>query len=124
MDNITFKDIKILKYVKKHSCKPSELPASLGKTAKARFDNLYDLGYFAPASYTKNEFGEITSSGIYKLSDKGIIFLENLWSIKIDNLKAFIRKEIATIITAFITALITSVVAHLVFPSIIKLFLR
>ena len=108
MDNLTFKDIKILKYVKNHSCKPSELPASLGKTAKIRFKNLYDLDYFVSASYTKNEFGEITSSGVYKLSDKGIVFLENLWSIKIDNLKAFLEREVITIVTAFITAAATS----------------
>lgn len=105
---ITAKDHKILKYIKKHPCASSDLPIRLGKTALYRFEQLYSLGYFEPASYTKNEFGESTSTGIYKLSTKGLAYFENRWSLKIEDTKAFVRREVVTIITAFITAVVTT----------------
>lgn len=110
---ITTKDYKILKYIKKHPYSSSDLPTRLGKTAQYRFEELYSLGYFEPDSYTKNEFGEITSTGIYKLSPKGLAYFENRWSLKVENTKAFLRREIVTIITAFITAAATTYVLPL-----------
>lgn len=105
---ITTKDHKILRYIKKHPCSCSDSPIQLGETAKYRFEELYSLGYFEPASYTKNEFGEITSTGIYKLSPKGLAYFENRWSLKVEDTKAFIKREIITIVTAFITAAATT----------------
>lgn len=105
---ITTKDHKILKYIRNHPCSASDLTARFGKTAQYRFDELHRLGYFVPMSYTKNEFGELTPTGIYKLSTKGLIYFENRWSLKIEDTKAFLRREIITIITAFITAATTA----------------
>lgn len=105
---ISIKDHKILKYIKKHPSSASDLPEHFGKTAQYRFDELHTLGYFEPESYTKNEFGELTPTGIYKLSTKGLVYLENCWTLKIEDIRAFIKREIITIITAFITAAATT----------------
>lgn len=122
-DNITTIDYKILKYVKNHPCSPSELPNLLSKTVAYRFNNLLNLGYFEPASCVKDELGALKPSGIYKLSPKGLTYLENCWSIKIDDIKTFLRREILTIITAFITAAVTTYILPVLF-NLCKLLLE
>lgn len=108
MNSLTSKDIKILKYIKNNPCSPSELPLSFGDTSKLRFYNLLNIGLIEPIqTFEKDECGACKTSDVCKISVKGVAYLEDIWSIKIDDLKALIERESVTIITAFITAAAT-----------------